>query len=458
MLVSMVSLGCAKNMVDAEMALAKLLGEGFDLAVDPSDADVVLVNSCGFIQSARDEADDVVREMLALKKKSGNRIKVAIMGCLSERFPEEMSAKHPQLDAVWGLEIYDTLGSAVRNLVDSSVRGILGIGKPSRPYEGARLLSTPQSYAYLKISDGCDNHCAYCAIPGIRGGFRSREPHAIVDEAKTLEDQGVQEIIVISQDTTCYGRDLAGGATIESLMEALLRAVSVPRLRLLYAHPAHIGCGLVDMLLAEQRLCRYLDIPFQHVSDNMLTAMGRGYGKDRVYEILDRFKGKDFTVRTTLMTGFPGETEEDFRELLSLAESGMIQQMGVFSWSPEIGTRASTFPGRLFDGIGESRREILLAAQQKSAFNWLDSRVRGTERLLVDQVAGDGWFEARSIHEAPDADGIIFVKGRGCKPGGFVNACIVGREGYDLLAETVQKDGGNAAGKKRRVQGKKRKS
>ncbi len=355
------------------------------------------------------------------------------------------------------LSIYDDLGSAVRELVSSNGCGIKGIGKPAHPYEGARLLSTPQSYAYLKISDGCDNRCAYCAIPDIRGGFRSRELQTLVDEAKTLEDQGVQEIIVISQDTTCYGRDLDGDVSIESLITALLKAVAVPRLRLLYAHPAHIGNSLMDMLVAEPRLCRYLDIPFQHVSDSMLKAMGRGYGRDRVYEILDRFQDKDFTVRTTLMTGFPGETEEDFGELMALAESGRIQQMGVFSWSPEQGTRAAEFPDRLSDGIGERRREILLAAQQKSAFNWLDSRVGGTERLLVDQVAGEGWSEARSIHEAPDADGIVFVKGKGCRPGGFVDACIVGRDGYDLLAESVVTAGGNAAGKKRRSHGKKRK-
>lgn len=432
--VCMISLGCAKNTVDAEMILAAALDDGFDLALDPSHADVVLVNTCGFIEPARQESRDVIEEMLTLKKRRKN-LKLAVMGCFSERAPDELAAAYPGIDALWGLDILPRLGDALRRLAGTRALDRDGFGKPARPLEGPRLISTPQSYAYLKISDGCDNRCAYCAIPDIRGPFRSRPPAAIVEEARVLEQQGARELVVISQDTTLYGRDLdRPDATIADLMEALLKTVSVPRLRLLYAHPAHLEDRLIGLLQSEPRLCGYLDIPFQHVSDRVLARMGRGYGRDRVEELLGRFAGGGVTVRTTIMTGFPGETEEDFLLALDLAKSGRIHHMGVFAYSPEEGTPAAAFADAVPAEEAERRRDAIMLAQRESAFAWLDSRIGGREEVLIDAKAGNGVLVGRTRREAPDADGVVYLDMRGAAPGDVVDACIDGREDYDLLA------------------------
>lgn len=433
--ISMISLGCAKNMVDAEMALAAVLERGFGLALDPAEADMVLINTCGFIQAARDECREVIEEFLDLKRRRGPEFKVAVMGCWAERSAGELAAAFPGVDALWGLDIMPTLADAVARLAAGGVRDRAGFGKPPRPHEGARLLSTPPSFCYLKISDGCDNRCAYCAIPDIRGPFRSRPFAAVLDEARLLADRGVGELVVISQDTTRYGSDLTGeGRSLAPLLEALLMSVDTPRLRLLYAHPAHLDRRTVDLLLAEPRLCGYLDIPFQHVSDRVLSRMGRGYGRERIEEILSRFDGGGFTIRTTLLTGFPGEREEDFLQLVDLAGSGRIHHLGVFAYSPEAGTPAAAFDGQVPPEEAERRRAAVLLAQQRSAFAWLDSRVGGVEKVLVDEPIGGGGFRGRTRREAPDADGAVFLRGAGLRPGAFVDACIEAREGYDLLA------------------------
>ena len=435
--ISMISLGCAKNTVDAEMALALALEGGFDLAIDPVDADIVLINTCGFIQPARDEAADVIREILDLKKRGGGRLKVAVMGCLAERSPLETEKDFAGIDAIWGLDIFATLPQALKRLMAGGGLDRAGFGKPAPVPEGPRLLSTPASYAYLKISDGCDNRCAYCAIPDIRGHFRSRQPDAVVEEARVLAGNGVGELVVISQDTTYYGRDRDDGVGIAELLERLLAAVDTPRIRLLYAHPAHFDNRLADMLCDEPRLCRYLDIPFQHVSERVLGLMGRHYGADRIQEILERFDNSGLTLRTTLLTGFPGEREEDFLETLQLVDSGRIQHVGVFAYSPEQGTPAYSMPDQVPAEEAERRRDLLLTAQRDSAFDWLDSRIGGEEMVLVDRRIDSDWVEGRTIREAPDADGSILLEGA-FQPGDHVSACIAGREGYDLLARAAQ--------------------
>ncbi len=454
----MASLGCAKNLVDAETILGETLGDDFALAVSPENADIVIVNTCGFIHDAREEARAVLREFLGCKKQNP-RLKVAAIGCWAERSPEEIRKEFPDLDAVWGLDIPSSLGAMLKNLLAGAGKeGEREAAPPERaeppfpraPREGARLVATLPSFAYLRLSDGCDNCCRYCAIPLIRGGLRSREPQSIVEEAKILADQGAQELVVIGQDTTAYGMDFRGrpDVTLQSLLEQLLAGVDVPRIRLLYAHPAHLADSVIDLLRTEPRLCRYLDLPIQHASDSVLKRMGRGYGRDRVLHIVDRLAGCDFTLRTTILAGFPGETEEEFADALELVAAGHFRHAGAFAYSPEPGTEAFSLPDRVPDGIALGRMRAIMEAQEGSAFEWLDSRVGGTESVLVDSRADGEWLVGRTRHEAPDADGAVFVRSRRHGPGDTVLACVAGREGYDLVSEIAQGTQSNRPGSK----------
>jgi ribosomal protein S12 methylthiotransferase len=441
----MASLGCAKNLVDAEIMLGETLGGEFRLAVDPRDADVIVVNTCGFIEEARDEAREAIRGYLEIKRQSGGRVRVAAAGCWAERDPAGVLAEFPDLDAVWGLAAPSSLREAIRRLA-AGPDGISGVGGRAAPREGERLISTPASFAYLRLSDGCDNRCSYCAIPLIRGGLASRQPGAILDEAKKLADGGVRELIAIGQDTTAYGRDLGRpGVDLSALLERLLAAVDVPRVRLLYAHPAHLDGRTMDLLLAEPRLCGYLDLPIQHISDRVLGRMGRGYGKDRVLEILERFAGGGMVVRTTLLLGFPGESEADFLEALELVGTGRFRHLGAFAYSPERGTPAFGLAGAVPPEEAARRRDAVLLAQRRVAFDWLDSRIGKREEVLIDSAGGEGRLIGRSVREAPDADGSIHLRGFFAAPGDIVTACIKFREGYDLLAEP----GGGGKGRRR---------
>lgn len=435
----MASLGCAKNLVDAETMLGETLGDAFGLAVVPEEADIIIVNTCGFIQAARDEARQVIAECLAVKKRAGGKIRVVAAGCWAQREPDRVREEFPQLDAVWGLDIPSELEKHIAALGEKKPGGIplaAGIGRSALPRQGARLVTTLPSFAYLRLSDGCDNRCNYCAIPLIRGGLKSRRAEDILDEAESLEQQGARELVVISQDTTAYGMDLkTGGGGLAALLEKLLRRVAVPRIRVLYAHPAHIDEETLDLLLAEPRLLRYLDLPIQHASDSVLKAMGRGYGRERIEDIVGRLAGHDFTLRTTFLLGFPGETEDDFGQALDLVRKGAFRHVGAFAYSPEPGTPAFGMPGAVPPEEAERRRDELMRAQAEIAFQWLDSRVGKVEKILIDSVPEKGWLAGRSRHEAPDADNCVYVRGADAAPGDVVNACIAGRDGYDLFAE-----------------------
>ena len=447
----MTSLGCAKNLVDAETTLGETLGGEFTLSLDPEAADLIIINTCGFIEEARDEARETIRGCLELKRRAGGRPRVVATGCWAERDPKGVLAEFPGLDAVWGLRTPASLREAIGKL-EAGAGGISGLGARDGAREGARLISTPPSYAYLRLSDGCDNRCAYCAIPSIRGRLASRDPGRIVDEAKVLEEGGIKELILIGQDTTAYGRDLGRpGASLPRLLEKLLKAVRLPRLRLLYTHPAHLEADVLDLMLGQPRLCGYVDFPAQHASESILRRMGRGYGRERVLELLDRFAAGGLTVRGTLLLGFPGETEADFLEALDLAASGAFQHLGAFAYSPEPGTPAFDLDGRVPPAEAARRRDAVLASQQSRAFAWLESRIGGREEILVDRLDGKGRPIGRSVREAPDVDGTIRLSGSRAAPGEIIDACVTRREGYDLLADA----GGRRHGKPREGRGEK---
>lgn len=429
----MVSLGCAKNLVDAETMLGETLGNDFSLAADPSIADIVIINTCGFIHEAREEARETIAEFLTLKKKR-RRLKIVVTGCWAQRDPKTLLEEFPALDAVWGLGMESSLRDGLLKLSKEKEPSVKGMKNDGPVRDGVRLVTTLPSFAYLRLTDGCDNRCHYCAIPLIRGPLRSRTREAILDEAKQLADQGAKELVLIGQDTTAYGQDLPGGGTLADLLETLLREVSVPRLRLLYAHPAHLDDRVIDLLRSQPRLCGYLDLPIQHASNRILTAMGRGYGKERILEILDKLD-KAVTVRTTLLLGYPGETDEDFREALALVEEGRFNHLGAFAYSPEPGTKAYDLPDQVPPQVAIERRDTIMEAQSKVAFAWLDSRKDTTEAVLLDAHLDGGWLQGRSPHEAPDADGIILIRSGKHEPGDIVMACITDRDGYDLIGE-----------------------
>lgn len=434
----MISLGCAKNRVDTETMLGETLDDEFSLVVDPSFADVIIVNTCGFIEEAREEAAAVIEDCLDIKAQSKRKIRVVAAGCWAQREPEVLLGEFPGLDAVWGLDIASSLKDAIRSL--GADPAISGIGNEGPVREGVRLITTPPSFAYLRLSDGCDNRCHYCAIPLIRGGFRSRTPDAVVEEAKILADQGTKEIVLISQDTTAFAKDLGlPGVNLASLLERLLSELSVPRLRVLYAHPAHLDDRVIELIRTEPRLCGYLDLPIQHISDAVLQRMGRGYGKDRVYEIADKL-GPDVTLRTTLLLGYPGETEDEFAEALALVETGRFRHIGAFAYSPEPGTKAVALPDQIPADVAQLRRDEIMEAQADVAFDWLQSRLGQTEAVLIDDREDEDFAIGRSRHEAPDADGVIYIQDSKHQPGDIVMTCITGRDGYDLMGTSKMKD------------------
>lgn len=430
--VCMVSLGCAKNHVDAELFLGAALGGAFAIAADPADADIIVINTCGFIESAREECREEIAACLALRRPGRRRPKVVAMGCWAQRDPDGVRALFPGLDGIWGLEAPDSLARRLAQLTKAPDPD------PPEPGPAPRLVSTLPAYAWLRIADGCDNRCAYCAIPLIRGGMRSRPEADILQEACMLADQGAQELLVIAQDTTAWGADLGRPGAVADLLEKILTAVRVPRVRLLYAHPKHISDRVIELLRTEPRLCGYVDLPLQHVSDRLLRAMGRGYGRARVDELLDKL-GSGLTLRTTLLTGFPGETDADFAQMLELVERGVFWHLGVFSWSPEQGTPAFALDGRVPADVADQRRDALMQAQARHAFARLEARVGTTEEILLDGPADrKGWWLGRSIHEAPDVDGALLVHAPKAAAGSLIRARIKRRDGYDLVAEELR--------------------
>ncbi len=438
--VMLVSLGCAKNTVDSETALGELAEAGCELALVPEEADIILVNTCGFIRDARDEAYNVIREMLSHKDSRGWP-KVGAMGCLAQRWGARMRQDFPELDGVFGLAAYGELPKYINSMLRGK-KVVDGLSKNRHIAEGARLLSTPQSYAYLRIADGCENRCSYCAIPLIRGRVRSREREAVVAEAKLLDEQGVGELVLIAQDTTVYGKDLYQDAQLVPLLQEILRETKKARVRVLYAHPAHVTEDLLRMLGTEERLCGYLDLPLQHINSGILKKMNRHYDRSRVEEILG-WKQRhcpQAVLRTSLISGFPGEGESEHRELVEFVAAGHFNYLGVFAYSCEEDTPAADYKPQIPAEIAVKRREELMAAQQPVTFRWLDSRIGQTVEVVVDEVGEDGVAKTRSVAEAPETDGVIYLetvdteKAKNIYAGARVRACLSERIGYDIRA------------------------
>lgn len=433
--VGMISLGCPKNQVDGEALLAKLAAAGYQIVNEIENSDVMIVNTCGFIEDAKREAIDTILEV-AQYKEAGVISALVVTGCLAERYQDEILKEMPEVDAVIGIGA----NADIVKVCDKALCGIKTSNYPNKcylPIDDERLLSTPSHWAYLKIAEGCDNRCSYCAIPGIRGKFRSRKIDSVVDEAKSLVNRGVKEIILVAQDTTKYGQDLYGEYSLDKLLKELVKIDGLEWIRLFYCYPQRITESLIEVIANEEKVCNYIDIPLQHSDTTVLKNMNRvGDGNDyRV--LLDKMRKAipDLALRTTFMVGFPGETDEQFENLCDFVKDMKFDKMGCFTFSPEEDTPAFDMDNQIDEDVKKRRQEVLMNAQYSITEASNKSRVGNVYKVIIDSFA-DGKYTGRSYMDSPEIDsGIIFTSNKKLNIGDFVNVKITDFDGYDLIGE-----------------------
>lgn len=433
--VGMISLGCPKNQVDGETLLAKLAQAGYQIVNEIENSDAMIVNTCGFIEDAKREAIDAILEV-AQYKEAGLISAIVVTGCLAERYQDEILKEMPEVDAVIGIGA----NSDIVKVCDKALCGIKTSNFPNKcylPLDGERMLSTPPHWAYLKIAEGCDNRCAYCAIPGIRGDFRSRTIESVVYEAKSLVNRGVKEIILVAQDTTKYGQDLYGEYSLDKLLKELVKIDGLEWIRLFYCYPQRITDSLIDVIANEDKVCKYIDIPLQHSDATVLKNMNRvGDGNDyRVLLNKMREAIPGLALRTTFMVGFPGETDEQFENLCEFVKDMKFDKMGCFTFSPEEDTPAFDMKNQIDEDVKKRRQEVLMNVQFFITEASNKSRVGNVYKVIVDSFA-DGKYTGRSYMDSPEIDsGIIFTSNKELNIGDFVDVKITDFDGYDLIGE-----------------------
>ena len=440
--VGFVSLGCPKNQLDTEVMLAHIAQAGYTITPEESEADVVIVNTCAFIESAKQEAIDNILDVAWLKD-NANLKALIVTGCLPERYREELLSEMPEIDAVLGVGSIHHITEAIEAALAKSEKYTRFDDKEKLELGGDRVITTGDAYAYLKISEGCNNRCAYCAIPYIRGNMRSRTVEDIVAEAKTLDEMGIKELILVAQDTSAYGFDLYGEYALPRLIRAITDATEIPWIRLLYCYPDKITPELVAEMAQNDRVVKYIDIPLQHASDPVLARMNR-HGdcaciKDAIHRLRDGVPG--IVLRTTFITGFPGETEEDFEALCRFVKEEKFECVGVFPYSREEGTPAYDMPDQIDAQIAQNRADILMATQAEISENWKQSFVGKTEHVLCEgyDVVAEAYF-GRTRFDAPEIDGkVYFTSPAGTKyeEGEMVDVKITAAMDYDLVGETI---------------------
>jgi ribosomal protein S12 methylthiotransferase len=441
--VALVSLGCARNLVDSEVLLAHAVEEGLQVVREPEDADVVVVNTCGFIESAKQESIDTILSVSRLKQE-GNLKGVIAVGCLAQRHGEELARAVPELDAVFGISDYSGVPAVARKIVNGSARRWVATvdgGKPkSARTDQKRMLLTPKSFAYLRISEGCDHKCTFCAIPSMRGRNRSKPLDALAEEAVNLAAAGVKELVVVAEDSTAYGLDFAKKRLLPRLLERIADTPGIEWVRLMYAYPHTVGKDLTAVLREQGKLVKYLDIPIQHIATPVLRAMKRGVDHEQVAGILRRLRDEvpGIAVRSTLIAGFPGETDQDFAELLRFVEEYRFERLGVFAYSREEGTPAHDLAAQVPAAVAEARREQLMRAQKQVLDRFQRRFVGTTARVLVDGMdAHSKLVVGRTWADAPEVDcRVLLPRGSG-EPGDFVDVRITAADDYELRGETV---------------------
>ena len=441
--VSMVSLGCARNLVDSEVLLGHVVEEGLQVVSDAEDADVVVVNTCGFIETAKQESIDTILSVAALKEEANLKGVIAV-GCLAQRYGEQLKDQIPELDGVFGLSDYSGVPSVVRKIVNGSERrwtATVDGGKPKGPRSDTkRCLLTPTSFAYLRISEGCDHTCTFCAIPSMRGRNRSKPIPVLVEEAESLAAAGIKELVVVAEDSTHYGMDSERKRLIHVLLERLAEVDGIEWVRLMYAYPHTVLPELTTFLREHPKAVKYLDIPIQHISSPMLRAMKRGVKSEQVRGILDRLREEvpGIAVRSTLITGFPGETEQDFEELKTLVRDYRFERLGVFPYSREEDTPAHDMPDQVPQEVAEARAEELMGMQLEIMRTFHQSRVGQTVDVLVDGYDESGEFAVGRTHaDAPEVDCRVLLSKESAAPGDLVRAKITSAGDYEWVGEVV---------------------
>ena len=435
-----ISLGCDKNLVDTEMMLGQLSEEGFTFTDDETQAEVIVVNTCCFINDAKEESINTILEMAELKKQ-GTLKALVVTGCLAQRYKEEIQTEIPEVDCILGTTAIDQIVEAVKEVLDGQQVGLKHVEDINRKpvYGKKRIMTTGGHYAYMKIAEGCDKHCTYCIIPKIRGIFRSVPMEALIEEAKGLVEQGVKEIILVAQETTLYGQDLYGRKALPELLDKLNEISGLYWIRILYCYPEEVTDELIDAIKRNKKVCHYLDIPIQHGSDAVLKRMGRRTNEDQLRDIVKKLRDEipDICLRTTLISGFPGETEEDHEAVMHFVDDLEFDRLGVFTYSPEEDTPAAMMADQIEEEVKEDRRAEIMELQQEIAYEKADAMIGQKLMVMIEgKVADENAYVGRSYKDAPNVDGYVFVNtSLNLMTGDFVPVIITGSYEYDLIGE-----------------------
>ena len=435
--VGLVSLGCPKNLVDSEIMLGLLKEDGWEITPDKSQADVIIVNTCGFIKTALEESVNTILEMAACKK---SKCKVLIAaGCMAERYGKEILKEMPEVDGLIGPAKCAEITGAVRMAIEGEKPVLCGNAGDIGYLENRRVVSTPKGYAYLKIAEGCDNFCTYCMIPKIRGRYISRRMEDLLKETEFLAEGGAKEIILVAQDTTRYGVDIYSRRMLPELLRQMSGIKGVEWIRLLYCYPDEIDDALIDEIACNEKICKYIDVPIQHSSDRILAAMGRRGGKKQIRSLIENLRGRisEVVIRTSIIVGFPNEREKDFEDLCGFIEEIRFDRLGVFKYSREEGTPAAEIKPAISEKVKNKRYKHVMLMQEKISGTKNRSRLGRTYRTLVEGISDDGVFYCgRTYAETPDVDGkIFFVSPEPMRAGDFANVRLLNCDEHDLIGE-----------------------
>lgn len=435
-----VSLGCDKNLADSEVMIGMLASRGYQMVEEEDKADIVIVNTCCFIHDAKEESVETILQM-AEYKHSGTLKALIVTGCMAERYKEEIITEIPEVDAVLGTASYDHILDAV----DEALKGHSYLKMEPLDVlpevDTHRLVTTGGHYAYLKIAEGCDKHCTYCIIPKIRGNFRSVPMERLLKEAQQLAEDGVKELILVAQETTLYGKDIYGEKRLPELLRNLCKISGIRWIRILYCYPEEITEELIQVIKEEPKICHYLDLPIQHASDGILKRMGRRTSKEELIQIIERLRKEipDIAIRTTLITGFPGETQDQHEELMDFVDEMEFDRLGVFTYSPEEDTPAAVMPDQIEESVKEDRQAELMELQQEIAFEQAESMIEKEMLVMIEgKVADENAYVGRTYKDAPNVDGLIFVNtDEELMSGDFAKVKVTGACEYDLIGELM---------------------
>lgn len=433
-----VSLGCDKNLVDSELMLGLLTRDGYTFTDDEQEAEVIVINTCCFINDAREESINTILEMAELKK-SGSCKALIVAGCLAQRYKQEIIDEIPEVDGILGTSSYDEISAVLKKALGGESVSCFHDLNSLPLVEMPRVVTTGGHYAFLKIAEGCDKHCTYCIIPSLRGNFRSIAMERLIEEAAHLAEQGVRELILVAQETTVYGKDLYGRKALPELLHKLAEIPGIYWIRIQYCYPEEITDELIEAIKTEEKVCHYLDIPIQHASDRILKRMGRRTSQKQLRDIIEKLRREipDIALRTTMIAGFPGETEEDHEEVMMFVDEMEFERLGVFAYSAEEDTPAASFPDQIPEEIKEARRDEIMELQQDIAFYKSDSMVgRVLDVMIEGKVADEPAYVGRTYMDAPNVDGYIFVSSPELfMSGDFVRVRVTGSNDYDLIGE-----------------------